>query len=266
MYRLRLKVDSPFRGNAVGVLSKRFHAFVLQSIQSESPSLSQLLHDRKERQVFSTHLLPGKGEVWINTPDREIISCLQSRFLLQPEIDLIDWKGMITEVHCQTFFESLIDEKFSPNFTLYFLTPTTFYQRGNYYPLPELKRLFSSAAKAYEICTGKRIDWEVLEPLTYQVRIEHLAVATKRVQFGEFNVIGFKGEMVLNIKALPKEEQYLVWRLVSHGSLMGFGYKTAWGLGQTMLEPLEDVQAIFRTPGASKQPPGLFGNAKTLMG
>ncbi|WP_164491618.1 CRISPR system precrRNA processing endoribonuclease RAMP protein Cas6 [Staphylospora marina] len=204
--------------------------------------------------------------MWINTPDRDVISCLQRYFLLQSDIDLIDWKGTIQEIHCQTFSESRIDEKFSSNLTLHFLTPTTFYQRGNYYPLPELKRLFSSAIKAYEICRGKRVEWENLEPLIHQIRIEHLVVATERVSFGEFNVIGFKGKITMNIKALPKEEQLLVWRLVAQGSLMGFGYKTAWGLGQTLLDPLEDAQAFFRTPGASKKSPGVFGNAKTRMG
>jgi CRISPR-associated endoribonuclease Cas6 len=30
-----------------------------------------------------------------------------------------------------------------------------------------------------------------------------------------------------------------------YGALMGFGYKTAWGLGQTLLEPLEEKQELF---------------------
>lgn len=261
MYRLRLKVDSRYSGNAVGVLSKRFHAFVLQSIQRESPSLSQLLHDRKERQVFSTHLLLDKREVWISTPKQSIISCLQRHFLLQSDIDLMDWKGTITELHCQTFSESHINEKFSSNFTMHFLTPTTFYQRGIYYPLPELKRLFSSAVKAYEICRGKQVEWEKLEPLVHRIRIEHLVVSTERVRFGEFNVIGFKGNMAMNIKALSKEEQYLIWHLVVYGSLMGFGYKTAWGLGQTLLEPLEDARILKSWKNSS----GVSGSTRTRM-
>ncbi len=265
MYRLCLKVNTSYKGNAVGVMSKRFHAFVLQSIQRESPSLSQLLHDRKQRQAFSTRLMPKRGEVWVNTPDREIISCLQRYLLVFPDMDLIDWKGTIQELHCQTFSDSLIAEKFSPGFTLHFLTPTTFYQRGNYYPLPELKRLFSSATKAYELCTGEKVDWEELEPLIQKIRIEHLTLSTERVSFGNFNVVGFKGKMAMSTKALPNKEQNLVWQLVAYGALMGFGYKTAWGLGQTLLDPLEDIRKIFRTPGASKNSRELFGNAKTRI-
>ncbi|MBH8597280.1 CRISPR system precrRNA processing endoribonuclease RAMP protein Cas6 [Thermoactinomyces sp. CICC 10523] len=265
MYRLRLMADSPYHRNTVGVLSKRFHAFVLRSIQSQSPVLSQLLHDRKKRQVFSTHLLLKKGEMWINTPNRELISCIQQHLLLHPEIDLIDWKGIVQEFHCQTYSRSFIEEKFSPNFTLHFLTPTTFYQRGNYYPLPELKRLLSSAAKAYEIFSGEPVDWGDLEPLVHLIRIEQVEVATERVHFGEFNVIGFKGKIAMNIKALPKEKQQMVWKLISYGALMGFGYKTAWGLGQTMLDPLEK-RHISEHRRASKKSPELFGNPKTRMG
>jgi CRISPR-associated endoribonuclease Cas6 len=255
MYRLCLKVDSPapFRGNPVGVLSRRFHAFVLKSLQQESPQLSQEVHDRKERQVFSTHLLLNRGEIRINTPDREVVSCLQRYFLREAGIDLLDWRGSVREVHCQTFDSSRIDERFSTSLTLYFLTPTTFYQWKNYYPLPELKRLFSSAAKVSEIITGERIEWESLEPLIYPVRIEDLNVKTERVRFGEFNVIGFKGKMAMSLKALPEASQRMIWRLLAYGSLMGFGYKTAWGLGQTLLDPLEDARTFFRTPGASSK-------------
>jgi len=252
MYRLCLKVDSPapFRGNPVGVLSRRFHAFVLKALQRESPELSKELHDRRDRQVFSTHLMLKKGEIRIHTPDREVVSCLQRHFLREAEIDLLDWRGTVREVHCQTFDPAWIDERFSAAFTLHFLTLTTFYQRNNYYPLPELKRLFSSAAKACEIVTGRRVEWETLEPLIYPVRIEDLHVRTERVRFGEFNIIGFKGRMAMSLKALPEESQRMMWRLLAYGSLMGFGYKTDWGLGQTLLDPLEDARAFFQTPKA----------------
>ena len=248
MYRLRLKVNTPYKGNAVGVLSKRFHAFVLQSIQHESPALSQRLHDRKERQAFSTRLMPERGEVWVNTPNQEVISCLRRHLWAGAEMDLIDWKGKIQGHHCQTFSDTRIAEKLSPSFTLHFLTPTTFYQRGNYYPLPELKRLFSSTAKAYQLCTGKEMEWEELEPLIQKIRIEDLSISTERVSFGKFNLIGFKGKMAMSIKALGKEDQHLIWQLMAYGALMGFGYKTAWGLGQTLLHPLEERQKLFRAP------------------
>ncbi|KYQ86767.1 hypothetical protein AYX07_06380 [Thermoactinomyces sp. AS95] len=82
-------------------------------------------------------------------------------------MDLIDWKGKIVGHCCQTFSPARISEKFSPGFTLHFLTLTTFYQRGNYYPIPEFKRLFSSAAKACQLCTGKETEWGELEPFVF---------------------------------------------------------------------------------------------------
>ncbi|MBA4547826.1 CRISPR system precrRNA processing endoribonuclease RAMP protein Cas6 [Thermoactinomyces intermedius] len=245
MYRLRFKVNTSYEGDGVGGLSKRFHAFILRSIQQESPALSQHLHDRKERQAFSTRLMPQKGEVWVNTPDPNVVSCLQRQLRAGAEMDLIDWKGVIVGHRCQTFSPARISETFSPGFTLHFLTPTTFYQRGNYYPLPELKRLFSSAAKAYQLCTGKETEWGELESLIRKIRVEYLSVLTQRVSFGKFNLVGFKGKMAMSMKALEKEEQHWIWQLMAYGALMGFGYKTAWGLGQTLLKPLEEKQELF---------------------
>lgn len=48
-----------------------------------------------------------------------------------------------------------------------------------------------------------------------------------------FNIVGFQGHLVLNTRSLEPEEQFFIWQLAVYGSLMGFGYKTAWGLGQT---------------------------------
>ena len=166
----------------------------------------------------------------------------------------------IEKVDSQYFSVAAIDQAFSSRFTLRFLTPTTFYQWGNYYPLPELQRLFSSAVKVYEICGHSNLPWEELEWLIRKIRMEHISLTTHRVYFGKFNVIGFRGVLALNTKELPIEQQKQIWRLIVYASLMGFGYKTAWGMGQTQLEPFP----ISEHPMLRKKPRGCSETRKPL--
>ncbi|SFJ43359.1 CRISPR system precrRNA processing endoribonuclease RAMP protein Cas6 [Thermoflavimicrobium dichotomicum] len=235
IYRLHLHVRPQARLESPGILARRLHAFILEAIQRVNPELSQRLHDGKERQAFSVYL--DSDMIFIHSPAREVIHSLQKRLLLDSSIDLIDWQGTVQEIHTQLFAKEEIMRQFTPKFTLKFVTPTTFYQQGNYYPLPELVRLFSSATKVLEMCEGQVLSRSDIETWVRKIRIEYASFTTERVDFGKFNVIGFRGKLTLNLKALPPEEQERLWILAVYGSLMGFGYKTAWGLGQTRLEP-----------------------------
>jgi CRISPR-associated endoribonuclease Cas6 len=235
MYRLHLQVYSKSYFSGVGVLTKRLHALILEGIQQVNPSLSQQLHDGKERQAFSTYFMPN--EIIISSILLEVIQSLQQRFLLNDQIDLGRWKGIVQEMHLYHFTQEDIIHQFSDKLTLQFLTPTTFYQQGNYYPLPELTRLFVSANKLMVTIENLDIPRSELEQSVRKIRIEYASIATERVDFGKFSVIGFTGNLALNLKALPPTEQALFWKLAVYGSLMGFGYKTAWGLGQARIKP-----------------------------
>lgn len=127
--------------------------------------------------------------------------------------------------------------RYHDSFTIRFLTPTTFYQSANYYPLPELGRLFSSAAKVLAMCESLTLLRDEIDQVVRKIRLEHVDISTQRVRFGSFQVIGFCGSITCNLKALPVDQQLLYWRLAVYGLLMGFGYKTAWGLGQAELIP-----------------------------
>lgn len=260
MYQLHLRVRSESKANNRWILSRRLHGFILRMIQNKDPQLSEWLHNRKDRQIFSIHASFQEGELCIQTPSKEVISSLQQSLLHQSTVVLRDWKGWIQEIHCHQITQEDLFQDFSSKITFQFHTPTTFYQWGNYYPIPELQRLFASGAKSYEMVGNPKVPWEEIEPLTRKVRIEHLAITTQRADFGKFKVVGFCGTLALSLKALSFEEQKLMWLLATYGSLMGFGYKTAWGLGQTSIEE----QSHFRTSTASKQGRGVFGNCKNL--
>ncbi|RAL26706.1 hypothetical protein DL897_01250 [Thermoflavimicrobium daqui] len=235
MHRLHLLIKANHKSTGVGILTRRLHAFILESIQQANPQLSQYLHDCKERQSFATYF--GNGEIFVHSPDFSVVHSLQRKLLEDSLIDLIHWKGIVQSLHSQHYTKEQIMQQITNKFTLRFLTPTTFYQQGNYYPLPELVRLFCSAAKVLDMCEELAIPRNEIEVWVRKIRIEYASFVTDRVDFGKFNVIGFRGTLTLNLKALPRKEKELLWRLAVYGSMMGFGYKTAWGLGQTRLEP-----------------------------
>lgn len=209
--------------------------------------------------MFSIHSSFREGELCIQTPSPEVISSLQQSLLQQSAVVLGDWKGRIQEIHTRKFTQEDLLRDFSTQITFHFHTPTTFYQWGNYYPMPELQRLFASGAKSFEMAGNPKVPWEEIEPLTRKVRVEHLDITTQRADFGKFKVIGFCGSLVLSLKALSAEEQKRMWLLARYGSIMGFGYKTAWGLGQTSMEE----RSHFRTrTAASRQERKGFENGK----
>lgn len=253
MYQLCLSVKPRSEVKNRWVLSRRLHGFILRMIKMQDPQLSEWLHNRKDRQFFSCHSSFQEKEWYIQTPSREIVRCLQQSFLSHPIIDLRDWTGEIQEIHCYSYTVKDMLQNFSPKVTFQFHTPTTFYQWGNYYPMPELQRLFASGAKSYEMDGNIPIPWEEIEPLTRKIRIEHLSITTQRADFGKFKVVGFCGTLAFSLKALSVEEQKKMWLLANYGSLMGFGYKTAWGLGQT------SIREQLLTPPASESTQGVLG-------
>jgi CRISPR-associated endoribonuclease Cas6 len=220
-----------------GVLTKRFHAFIFSVLKEANPELADQLHERKQRQMFS--FCVDRNHICIHSPEEQVIQALVQGLLQVEQIDLLSWKGKIQEIHWQKIREADVKATISTYVNLHFLTPTTFFHGSIYYPLPELYRLLTSANKAYEMYTGSMAPQEKLITLTDQIRIENFQLKTKRVNFEKIRILGFCGRLDLNLKALSKEDQTLAWKLLVYGSLMGFGYKTAWGLGQTRMEPFE---------------------------
>jgi CRISPR-associated endoribonuclease Cas6 len=234
MYTLSLEIE-PLTPKILfsGTHYRRLHAFVLRSIQYSDPDLSEAIHSRTDRQIFSISY--WKEKITIHTPSKQLVSTLQQTFLEQDQVDLQDWKARIQKIDASYTSQEDIKNAFSSNFTLRFVTPTTFYQYGNYYPLPELHRLLASAGKVMMLAEGTEVSKQQLETWARNIRIEHAEIKTKRLSFEKFNIIGFCGTLSLQIKSLPIEDQLQVWQLVNYGVMMGFGYKTAWGLGKTQL-------------------------------
>lgn len=234
MYTLTLTLKLLTRKKEfTGVHYRRLHAFVLGSMKESDPALSEEIHSRMERQIFAISYEQEKIRIY--TPSKRIISCLQQTLLDRKLVDLFDWQAQIIEIAAIFTTPEEVQNTFHEKFTLRFVTPTTFYQYGNYYPLPELNRLLSSASKVMQIVEGVEVSKHQLETMARMIRIESANIKTERISFGKFNIIGFCGELSLQCKALPKEDQYIVWKLVNYGTMMGFGYKTAWGLGRTQL-------------------------------
>lgn len=167
---------------------------------------------------------------------KEVVLSLQQTLLDHHVLDLQDWKATIIEVQTRKVTTQEMDASYCEKCTLHFITPTTFYQYGNYYPLPELNRLLGSAAKLVAIVDEWEIEKHQIEDWARNIIIESVEIKTERVSFGSFQIIGFCGKMTISQKKLSKADQSIVWRLIQYGALMGFGYKTAWGLGRVEVQ------------------------------
>lgn len=240
MYQLTLQIKpaSPKQPKIIpGILTKRFHACILDAIRKQNPVLSSFLHQSKQRQQFSFYA--QGSQIIVCSPNKGVIRTLQDHWQSGVEINLHHWKAIVQQVEARYLSLSEIKSKYQSSVNLRFLTPTTFYQDGNYYPLPELNRLLLSANKIYPMIDQPMLSLEQINGMVRQIRIEQVAIQSQRVHFGKFSIIGFQGKLELNLKALLPDEQIHAWMLFSLGALLGFGYKTAWGLGQTRLFPLE---------------------------
>ncbi|MBS7531174.1 CRISPR system precrRNA processing endoribonuclease RAMP protein Cas6 [Hazenella sp. IB182353] len=239
MYRLHITVQAKTKIKGPGVFTKRLHAFILNAVKEGNPLLSEYLHNRKDRQLFSIYA--HEFEIMIHSPNQSIIEYLQRYFLLHDDLELWNWKGKIQEVNTIYLSQESLMKWHSNRITIHFITPTTFYQYGNYYPLPEINRLLLSGVKAYQLTDENVLPDIDLESIARRIRIEHAEFFTRRVDFKKFKVIGFCGKLILSLSSLDQVESETVWELLVYGSLMGFGYKTAWGLGQTKLEPFNNL-------------------------
>ncbi|SHF37500.1 CRISPR-associated endoribonuclease Cas6 [Seinonella peptonophila] len=240
MYRLQLHVKANRNCSQrmePGVLTKRFHAFIFSVIQRIDPQFAADLHSRKQRQLFS--FLMEQDQIVIHSPNQQFIQCLQQGLFELEQINLRDWKGKIQEVHFYQITEAEIEATFSTYVTLHFITPTTFCHGDIDYPLPELYRVLTSANKAYELSTNLMVPQEKISSIADRIRIKHVQIETKQVSFHSFRVMGFTGKLELSLKTLTDQEQRLAYNLLVYGALMGIGYKTGWGLGQTRIYPFE---------------------------
>ncbi len=116
--------------------------------------------------------------------------------------------------------------------SLRFVSPTSFRRRGKQviWPFPEL--VFGSLLQRWNAFSSIQIPSSYLSH-NGEIKVSRYSVRTELVEFGQYRVIGFTGEVEFTLpSAMPARIRQMINALADYAYFAGVGYKTSMGLGQ----------------------------------
>lgn len=118
--------------------------------------------------------------------------------------------------------------------TLRFLSPTSFRSHGDQKVFPEPKFVFSSLLKKWNAFSSIKFPKGLEDEFT-KIRVSRYNTRTELVEFSNYKIIGFKGNVTYEIpKGISDEAKKQVNTLADFAYYAGVGYKTTMGMGQTV--------------------------------
>lgn len=235
------------------------HAWFLDCVRQDSPELSAILHDQQSEKSFT--LSPLQGNLITQPEGVEIVN--GGRYVWQITLftkQLCDWaeqwhiprslnlrftsfliKSVGISLPPTTYhhlFANPLPSK--PNFSLSFLSPTSFRHRKHHLPLPLPANIFHSYLRRWLDFSRQEFEPELfLDWIDHVVYVNKFDITCEKVASGKQGfVTGFVGlvEFGVDAKAKPNPElQKLLYALVQFAPYCGTGHKTTFGLGQTII-------------------------------
>jgi CRISPR-associated endoribonuclease Cas6 len=244
------------------------HAWFLHQVRDSNPALSKHLHDGQTEKAFTISPLNGKLEpqnqnliakanneyTWtITALSKPVCDWLKTWCDRPPAtIDLYAGKLAIAQIAITipaTNYNALWSASPLPtaNFSLIFLTPTSFRQQQHHLPLPIPKNIFHSylrrwnnfAPEAFPL--DEFLEWieKIVYVTDYQLSCTKVAVAKQGY------VTGFIGKVEFGIDRQSRHNadfERLLQALVQLAPYCSTGHKTTFGLGQTRLISENEVR------------------------
>ncbi|MBF2056631.1 MAG: CRISPR-associated endoribonuclease Cas6 [Cyanobacterium sp. T60_A2020_053] len=239
--------------------SKGLHAWFLDQVRQLCPDLSQRLHDYPEEKGFTISRLQGnylelENKVFLKQDSvyswylsifsPELMKWLKIWFDKFPShLGLHHAPLLIQEVRfssAPSTYENLWQSKLITNFSLTFLSCTSFRRHNHHYPLPHPPNLFQSYLRRWNQFSQKVfsqdsfIDWVDKFVIIRQYNLQSTKVAGGK----KGSVTGFIGSIELylghNYQDFGDYSQ-LFSTLCRFALYCGTGHKTTFGLGYTRL-------------------------------
>jgi CRISPR-associated endoribonuclease Cas6 len=238
------------------------HAWFLHQVRNHDPQLSAYLHDGQAEKPFAISPLQGQFQtnaknlqlIAGNTYTWSIAALCQSlcqwcdRWLshLPPTVDICNTSFKLDRVAIAlppTTYNQLWSEPQPKqrNFSLIFLTPTSFRHKGHHLPLPIPENIFHSYLRRWNNFAP-----ESFEPDSFLAWIDenifvigYNLICTKTAVGKVGFVTGFTGKVEFGLNGKTKnnpEFQRLLYTLIRLAPYCSTGHKTTFGLGQTRLE------------------------------
>lgn len=235
------------------------HAWFLDCVRQDSPELSTILHDQQSEKSFTLSPLQGK---LISQPDGvEVIKghkyfwqitlfnkqlCVWAeQWNIPKSLNLRVTSFSIEKADISlipTTYEQLLAMPLPPrsNFSLSFLSPTSFRHRRHHLPLPLAENIFHSYLRRWYNFGTQDFDPEAfLAWVDNVVYVSNFDITCEKVASGKQGfVTGFIGSVEFGVDAMAKQNpqfQKLLYALVQYAPYCGTGHKTTFGLGQTII-------------------------------
>jgi len=244
------------------------HAWFLHQVRDSNPTLSAYLHDGQSEKAFTLSPLNGKLE----PQNQNLIAQANHTYtwtisaLSKPLCDWLktwsDRPPSILNLYAGKLAIKKIETNLSPttynhlwtatpppqsNFTLIFLSPTSFRQKQHHLPLPIPTNIFHSYLRRWNdfapeaFLQTEFLQWieQVVYVTNYDLNCTKIAVAKQGY------VTGFTGIVEFGIDRRASQNpdfEKLLYALIQLAPYCSTGHKTTFGLGQTRLIGKDEVR------------------------
>lgn len=219
----------------------RFYAFLLENVsedyadflhlQGEKPISQYIYYNRNRNQsIWTVNLL---NELAVNNFS-PILDTLK-------EVSLNTQRFIVEKLKLKTIENNIellepSSEILNYNYSLNFLTPTSFKQDGNYVIFPQVSLIMHSLINKWNFATP---DYLIEDDDAFNLLLRGLRIKSYRLHSSVFplknvNITGFSGSITLNSHlSIPMLEIFKL--LINFSQYSGIGVKTALGMGGIQL-------------------------------
>jgi CRISPR-associated endoribonuclease Cas6 len=244
------------------------HAWFLHQVKASDPTLSAYLHDGQSEKAFTISPLNGKLEpknqhlvakanhtyTWtISALSKPVCDWLKTWCDRPPRaLELYAGKFAIAQIEITlspTTYNKLWSANLTPqsNFTLTFLSPTSFRQKQHHLPLPIPTNIFHSYLRRWNdfapeaFSQAEFLQW--IEQIIYVTNYDLICIKVAVAKQGY--VTGFIGNVEFGIDRKASQNpdfERLLYALIQLAPYCSTGHKTPFGLGQTRLIPKNETR------------------------
>ncbi|OCL26482.1 CRISPR-associated endoribonuclease Cas6 [Orenia metallireducens] len=224
---------------------KQTHGLFFDLISSVDKKIADNLHQSNQVKPFTTGIIYGKEpKIRFTFLEDEMQSALLSALLDRDNFPLTlkDEEIVINTIRTVDDESGLANfcnynqllECENKSFRLSFLTPTAFKKGSLNYILPDLDSIFRGLLQKWNLFSGYKYDFGLIEEINQKVGITKHKVRSEVINYGRYFQVGFVG--YIEAKIFSKDKKFIkkVQSLAQFAFYAGVGYKTTMGMGQTV--------------------------------
>lgn len=224
-------------------MSSNLHGFIMETISTE---YAGYLHQLQVN-PFSQCLIKEKDamiwciKTYTDEAYNEIILPLLKveRFFIKEKLEIIVKEKQIKTEQIETIMDEFYHGQANHYIEIAFQTPTAFKSNGKYVFYPDLRLIFNSLMRRYQVIDPNMSmqDEETLEQLTESCEIVRYRLHTIPFPLEGVHITGFQGSVCIRMKGTDTMARFvkLLFRI---GEYIGVGIKTSLGMGAIKIKEM----------------------------